>query len=668
MIRYFLLLFICVRLACANVDLSTQPASIEVDSPIQRAGVIILSVTADDFAGPSAWPLPYFMRIRLNKDITFAHTVVGLEREYDQAPPVYLPLCLESTAGSTLAAPPHAVEVLRYRSGEDYLWLRVNSSSSTWVNRQGVLEPPTREEPVKFVLGLMADESEGQVLPYWETNRANLPFQQDGNGTARHVPLLVATEDSSMSMDSDDASRLRFDIICFHESQDITTGETRWDYQNGRDTPVNLSGDDLLGLGIEPRLRVLSHLTPASAPFDTEIHMLNASATTQPMALFDGEDLEVFFVEPGLHASNPEGEKLDGMARRFMGDDVEISVTYATPLSAFSGIVPESEVEGTRFALFPGPEALFDGLVVVEHDLPDQTGLDLTFFDSNAQLLGVESKPIASGKNLFLMDDICALYPEAEVVLLEAEAPVFMQCLRGMPPYSEGGFVFESGPLPLDRSAASAHKGGETRIIPTLRFTEGTDVRLFLFNPGDEAETLTWSLKEATDQPQGQHVISLEPGIPTFIHIPVQDQVSPGYVEVVGDVVAAALFSTADGGLSGSLPAHQLPLLQAWAIVEHQADHILQLRVVNPGPEENTVFMASFDRDGHLLGESTLISAIPASGATILELEPFHPQAAYLKFHCATPAVLSLTREPGSETDAAFLQEWPWVHVVSEQP
>jgi hypothetical protein len=647
--------------------------------------VIIFSVTADDFAEASEWAPPYFIRIRTDNDVMFAHTMVGLEREYEQAPPVYLPLCLESTAGSTLAAPPHTLELLRYRKGEDFLWLRVNSSASTWVNRQGVLGPPTQDEPVKFVLGWMADESERWVSTYLETNRANLPFQQSADGTARHVPLLVATEGSTLSIDPEDQSTLRFDVICFQESQGITTGESVWEIDHGRGTPVNFSGDSILALSIEPQRLVLSHLTPSSSPFETEIHLLNPTTNAQPLALFDGEDMEVFFVAPGLHALDPQNLELDAMARHLMGDEVAVSVTYSTPRSAFSGTVLECQKEGSRFALFPGSEDLFDGLVVVAHDLPGQTSLNLAFFDSHAQLLGVEERLIVNGKNLFQMNGFYSIYPQAAVVLLETEVKVLMQCLRGTPPYAKRGFVFESGPLPLDLDPEATLDPAEPWIIPPLQITAETEMRLFFFNPGDEVEPVAWALKDATGHLQVQQVISMEPRTPAFISIPNLDHGFNGYVEVVGNVMGTALFSTLEGVWAGSLPARQAPLREAWAIVEQACqgqpmpakanalesraikpllDYSLRLRVVNASSTQNTVFLTSFDQAGFLLSESTLVSSLPASGAAILELEPFHAQAATLRFHCTAPAVLSLTREPGSDSDVPFLQEWPWIHTA----
>ena len=135
-------------------------------------------VTCQGNAFSSASPdTPVFMEISFERGAVMAHTMVNLASD-DPAlnQPIYLPLALESRSifgQPSLAASADTVSIVRWVEGESTVWLRIQTSSSNWVQfDENTTGPPTVENSVSWHLGVSA-----QFYAQWlEARDANIPF------------------------------------------------------------------------------------------------------------------------------------------------------------------------------------------------------------------------------------------------------------------------------------------------------------------------------------------------------------------------------------------------------------------------------------------------------------------------------------------------------------
>lgn len=115
------------------------------------------------------------------------------------------------------------------REGESAWWLRINTCSSTWVERQGELRPPSINDPVYVEIGWMAEESEAFLTPLWEEQKANLNLQQDETGQARHAPFILKADSQNSWMHGEIYISLNSwdEIRTLEHESDIDTSKIR---------------------------------------------------------------------------------------------------------------------------------------------------------------------------------------------------------------------------------------------------------------------------------------------------------------------------------------------------------------------------------------------------------------------------------------------------------
>jgi hypothetical protein len=187
----------------ANVDLRTNIQDLYYRGSCEEAGAITMSVNGDDFANASTAD-PVFIRIRLDHNAKLCGSLVGNDGyleydgvndqwEYDDADlytPIYLAMRLEgfrqypNGTTDTIAAHEESVSIVRWLAGEGELWLRVQSSSSNWINDNSdpnnpgnTVSPSVDRGTVAWTFGTTARRTHTENLPRFMATLANLSWQ-----------------------------------------------------------------------------------------------------------------------------------------------------------------------------------------------------------------------------------------------------------------------------------------------------------------------------------------------------------------------------------------------------------------------------------------------------------------------------------------------------------
>ena len=133
----FLILFASSSLA--NVNLYTTIRRIARESLGEHAGSIHFEVNGADFYSVTKCT-PIMVRIRLDKGVVLAQTLVDVQSVTTTHEPINLACWIEGSTEATIAIEPDAVQIVRWREGEHELWIRVNSP--LWVRENGIDRMP----------------------------------------------------------------------------------------------------------------------------------------------------------------------------------------------------------------------------------------------------------------------------------------------------------------------------------------------------------------------------------------------------------------------------------------------------------------------------------------------------------------------------------------------
>jgi len=158
----------------AHIQYGNSVNQVYYKGPHEQGGFFSISATADDF--PNASPeTPIFVEIVLDNNALLAHTLVD---QTNQDPniqgPIFLPMkvdAMDQTSMYEIAAPANTLSIVRWVQGEGSLWLRIQNSSSTWLQNNGSLSAPSANDHVTWGLGFSAS--------FYQTNystNSNLPF------------------------------------------------------------------------------------------------------------------------------------------------------------------------------------------------------------------------------------------------------------------------------------------------------------------------------------------------------------------------------------------------------------------------------------------------------------------------------------------------------------
>lgn len=482
----FLVLFLWSVCCLGTVKIHTTSRGIVEAGLGERAGTIRFELNGGDFFTASTCT-PLFMRVRLDKGVAFAETLVDIRSPETAHVPINLVCVVDGQPGVTLGIEPDAIQIVRWREGETELWIRINSV--LWVREDGQNRYPDEKNTVSFQIGISAERSIGAVFPYWETSRANLPGNQDIYGNPRHTFLMVCTEGSAFGPDTGQTpwpeNELLFDTIAFDfNTVGVMSESDPRRISCGDGTPVNLWGDDQIAFLAEQETKLLlPHISPSDAPFQTEIAVTNAAPTSQPVA-FWGYDVagdrigcHIQTVAPNAVWSTDAqtlfpGAEVSHMVLRH-GSSIWASASYRPRWGDLNpAIVPEKRGEWTDFVVFPRDAAgTFDGLALV-HAGDEPTRCRLQCFAADGRRLSENSMAELApmNKQLILLGSVAGQLPA--YVRISSDQPLAVMGLHGSIPGVNPGFLTD---LPIDGAPGDAISSSSLRHIVQVTPSESTE-------------------------------------------------------------------------------------------------------------------------------------------------------------------------------------------------
>ncbi|QTD53991.1 hypothetical protein [Sulfidibacter corallicola] len=241
--------------AFAYLELRTLIRDVQHDGFCEKAGIVWVDVNANDFAAASPQE-PVYLRFTLDHGATLCASLV--DPNLPNATPVFLPLFTEF--GDAVLAPSDTVSVVRWKAGEPHIWLKVTSSSSTWLRVGDDVGPPTMDHRVTFSLGLSGQESQSAVAPYFDSGKANLPFQSRGSdpdqaNSLGSVDLELKVDLSQGNLQPlpapQDLSALNLDGGAFdHTTVGVETATNDSGISEGVPLSIAFLGDGMIGRGV----------------------------------------------------------------------------------------------------------------------------------------------------------------------------------------------------------------------------------------------------------------------------------------------------------------------------------------------------------------------------------------------------------------------------------
>lgn len=209
----------CVVPLWAETILSTSILDVDYRGKCERAGSISLTVTSDDFADASPQN-PIYMRINLNQGMSLGESI-------GPSDDIYLALSLPlDFQDITVVAPPESVALVRARSGDSAIWLRIQHPTSVWLSNGQETFAPTEEYPVTFELGTTARES----VSRGDRVGGNLPFNTrsastTGNARDAISTILCLQLGNSDLTDAGIQSLGEIDVTYFDDGVDLGNGQ-----------------------------------------------------------------------------------------------------------------------------------------------------------------------------------------------------------------------------------------------------------------------------------------------------------------------------------------------------------------------------------------------------------------------------------------------------------
>ncbi len=264
-----------------NVDLNTHANELKARALDQWAGTLAMRVNGNEF--PEASPvMPVYIRIRLDKGVKLAETLVDLITSPTRYEPISLAMSLKSTDDSQLIAPQDTAQIVRWLQGESEFWLRVQHTSSHWLEKSGVLQAPDLDHVVEWTMGRSIEEDRLVNEPLVPLGRANLPTNVQGSD-AVHTHIIV---DSSVSILTykPPYRESNLDIIAMnYQTQGVRTAEHSTQIQLGDAASANFSGDDTLGIATDQGDFWLIPLDLRG--YETVIQVPNSTGHSRPISI-----------------------------------------------------------------------------------------------------------------------------------------------------------------------------------------------------------------------------------------------------------------------------------------------------------------------------------------------------------------------------------------------
>lgn len=231
------LLAICAAPMYADVLLETSISDVFNRGSNELAGSITMTVDDDDFKDASTED-PIYIRVTPDHNSALAETLVEQTNATFIGRPINLAMEIKGLiSGRECRALPETVQIVRWVEGESAFWIRVQTSSDTWIGAAGGAGGsfgPDQDIQVSWVMGITARQSD--AIYDSSNGTSNLPFNTRENDAGQTDPgegdwdratstlLCVDLTGSNLLADGTFESLLRFDIISFTDTADQGNG------------------------------------------------------------------------------------------------------------------------------------------------------------------------------------------------------------------------------------------------------------------------------------------------------------------------------------------------------------------------------------------------------------------------------------------------------------
>ncbi len=281
----------------ADVNLSTTITEMSVRATCEQSGAIDFRVNGNDFAEASE-ENPVYIRLRFDHGALLCQTLV---HEPSGMEPIQVPAALElgsGNEGDTINIPADGVTIVRWKQGEPEMWMKVTSSSSTWIRSGQDLVAPSPERPVRFSIGIDGATSQAMNEMLFQMQRANLAASLQNNAVvdtelrfdlsqSNLEPIPAPMEDSTLAFDP-----ITFDA----QTENVESAEAFTQIYLGQLTSAAFSDDRIIGRGFEDD--IVNPPNPGSYGVDlrTTIRDVAINNDNQPAGLInfhiDSDDFE----------------------------------------------------------------------------------------------------------------------------------------------------------------------------------------------------------------------------------------------------------------------------------------------------------------------------------------------------------------------------------------
>lgn len=425
-----ILTLICTLQALAGIDITGTFRPVESGRNLEVAGQLVMVVRGNDFVGASPTK-PIYLALQLEHGLTLAQTRVS-----DEASVIHLASILDTDdPDASINMPANAISIVRWMSGENAIWLRVTSDSSTWVRQNGMPSAPNESAVISTHLGISAEQGAKAELA-WERGLANARNHENLWG-----PVSTLLGVNTMQAQPDTEGFYRFNCSAYDENT-VVTGSF---FAVGNALALDISTDGAIAQYThQADGQWLYHITPGNALFTTTLTMVNMDylehATVAELYSSSGHLLEeVVLTAPT--GSNLTATIQDWFQRgdishiHFRGGPnclIKVGYRIATGQGA-TAHVNASTTDATRFVISPGEgQYVFDGLAAVNKG-QEAAEVHARFLGSGGLLLG-ESQLAApqtffsNSKKLWVLDEMTPV--GTELIVIESTQPLGCVFLR----------------------------------------------------------------------------------------------------------------------------------------------------------------------------------------------------------------------------------------------
>lgn len=260
MIRSFIFFAICFatygsdNLRIPAVTMNTAINDVYHRGLSELTGSIVFEVTDDAF-DEIAPGEPIYIAMAFEKNAVLATTLVDQSSsDPNISQPVHLPLRLDGQMNASMVADPTAVSIVRWVAGEGRFWLRVSQSSDEWLDVGGVVQGPSVDNEVSWMVGVSAFISDISNEQDAAVNNSNLPFStrsstaQEGD-FAQSISTVLCVDLSSSTLTADNSSESALDYWPLPLDYQADIGNGQYSTNAGNQLAINFLNDFTVGRG-----------------------------------------------------------------------------------------------------------------------------------------------------------------------------------------------------------------------------------------------------------------------------------------------------------------------------------------------------------------------------------------------------------------------------------